>query len=108
MNTATQQFITVWQSIFDKGLLMQYQAEQEILYEGHAPYGVYVFVAGVVNSFRMESGRRIFLEKIPLFLPIGCDLILSGKPYDRTLVAEQDVIAYFFSRTLLKQHLQFV
>jgi len=84
---------------------MHFHAKQEIVYEGHTPYGVHVFVTGSVKSHSQQTGRRGVVELVPLFMPIGCDLILSGEPYDKTLVAEQEVSAYFFSRTLLNQFL---
>lgn len=103
MQMATQQFLNVWQELFDKGLLVHFQAKHEIVYEGHTPYGVHVFVSGEVTSCCLQAGRRIAFETVPLFMPIGFDLLISGRPYDKTLVAEQDVLAYFFSRTLLNQ-----
>lgn len=82
---------------------MDYHAGQAIVYEGHVPYGVHLFIKGKVGCYLQESGRRLFLKSVPLFFPVGCDLILSDKPYDYTLIAEQDVSAYFFSRILLNQ-----
>lgn len=99
-NKEVTDFLTHWQKIMKRGTPIVLKKNQVLFYEGHVPSGVYVVTSGKV--LLTQSGNKSksvgILEPNQ---PFGIDLLALNQSYPYSAVAEEDVRAFFITKTEL-------
>ncbi len=91
-------FLNYWEELMHSSTPVHLKKGQKLFYEGHAPCGVFVIVAGKVNLFHEENQEKKSIGQLALYQPIGIDLLANEQPYPYTAIAEDDVKVYFISK----------
>lgn len=92
---------TSWLKMIKESTLIDFKQDQVIFYEGHIPYGVFIFVSGHVS---LNSKNHPQKKEAPLNVPIGVDSFFDRSPYSNTALAETPVKAYFICSSIIKKY----
>jgi hypothetical protein len=96
-------FLRRWREIFTQGVVITYKEGQHLFYQGHVPTGVIIPLSGKIalidpdlNTTQDED------EIIPLFCPLGADLIVCHLPYSKDALAKTDSSILFIGKNDLR------
>ncbi len=99
-------FFKVWDKLIEQSVLHQYHNGQCLFYEGHLPYGIFIIVSGLVSLVGNESNSQDNSLPIPLYHPVGFDILMSQQHYPFTATAQNDVKAVFIAKSSLDKFYQ--
>lgn len=81
---------------------VNYKPGQNLFYEGHKPYGIYVLRKGRIRLFRKKNGGEELLKIIEPTQILGESEFLESRPFDCSAKAETDISVSFFSRASMR------
>ena len=91
-----------WRGEVKESLFVEYKPGQIIFYEGHIPFGIFVFIEGCValKSDRKKKELRL----APLNEPIDVDAFFYKNPYKYSAEALTHTKGYFMGMSLLHKY----
>lgn len=99
--TLNRELSSRWSDMIKESTLLDFKVGQVIFYEGHVPYGVFVFVSGKISlSTRYDDE----IKEAPLNVPIGVEAFFDQVPYQYTATAETPVKAYFVGNSVIRKY----
>lgn len=101
MVSENQDLSAHWKEMIKESALVEYKKGQVIFYEGHVPFGVFIFVSGKVS---LQTKSKDAAKAAPLNVPVGVDAFFDKTPYPYTAEAVTDVKAYFLGSSIIRKH----
>lgn len=102
LNKLLKNYVSHWSDILKHGaILMEFKSGQEIFYENHVPYGVFIVLEGKLELIKHNNDEEHIKSYAPLNVPIGLDLLIHESSYPFTGIARSPLKVLFISKNNL-------